>query len=75
MGNETETDILDGLSDRVEEKDFGGDGASGSDHGNRVNNRDSIEEGLDENIPNGGDVAVFNVDRTEKKGDAERKKI
>lgn len=75
MGDETEADVLDSLGDGAEEDDFGGDFTSGGDHGDWVDNRDGIEESLDENIPDGSDVAIFDVDRAKQEGETEREKI
>lgn len=43
MGNKAKPDVLDSLSDRVEQDDFRGEGASGGDHGNGVDNRHGVE--------------------------------
>lgn len=75
MGDETEADVLDSLGDGAEEDDFGGDFTSGGDHSDWVDNRDGIEESLDENIPDGSDVAIFDVDRAKQESETERKEI
>lgn len=50
-------------------------GAGIDDHGERIDDWDGIEEGLDEDIPNGGDVTEFNVQGAEEKGEAEREGV
>ena len=63
MGDETVANILDGLGNGVCKDDFGGEGAVFCDHFDRINDGDGIEKGLDKHFPDGGDVAVFDVDR------------
>ena len=75
MGDETEADVLDSLGDGAEEDDFGGDFAGGRDHGDWVDNRDGIEESLNKNVPDGSDVAIFDVDRAKQESETERKEI
>lgn len=75
LGDEGPADVLDDLGDRVDKDDFGGERAGGGDHGNRIDDRDGVEEGLGKDFPDGTDVAVFDVDRAEKEGDAEGKKV
>ncbi len=41
------------------------------DHGQRIDDRDGVEKRLGEDIPDGGDVAIFDVDGAEEEGDAE----
>ena len=55
----------------VEEDDLGGELTSSGDHRDRIDNRNGIEEGLDEDLPDAGDVAVFDVDRAEEKSHTE----
>ena len=62
MSDEAVANILDGLSDGVHEDDFGGEGASISHHGERVDDGNGIEKGLNQNVPDGGNVAVLDVD-------------
>ena len=53
---------------------MGGGGAKGpeaDDEGDGVNNGDGVEEGLGEDVPDRGDVAIFDVDAAEQEGDAE----
>lgn len=66
---------MDDLGDGVEKDDAGSEEASGGDHGNRVDDGDGIEKGLEKNFPDGTDVAIFDIDRAKKQGDAESKKI
>jgi len=61
IGNETVTNVLDDLSDGVHKENFGGGLGSFGNHGEGVNNWNGIEKGLDTDIPNGSDVAVFDV--------------
>lgn len=75
MGDEAETDILNSLGNWAEKDNFGGDFAGGSDHGDWIDDRDGIEKSLDENIPDGSNIAIFDVDGTKQKGEAEREEI
>ena len=75
VSNEVEADILNGLSDRVQKDDFGGETASFGDQGDRVDDRHSIEESLDEDFPDRSNVAIFDVDGAQKEGDTEGEKI
>lgn len=65
---------MDDLGDRVDEDDIGGDlteSATLQNHGDGVDNRDGVKEGLNKDIPDRGDVAIFNIDSAEEEGDAE----
>ena len=75
FGDEGPADVLDNLGDRVDKDDFGGERAGRSDHGDRVDDRNGVEESLGKDFPDGADVAVFNVNRAEEEGDAEGKKV
>lgn len=66
---------MDGLSDRVKKDDFSGDFAGADNHGDWIDDWDGIEEGLYKNVPNGGDVAILDIDGAEEKGDAKGKAI
>ena len=73
--DEIKADILDGLGDGVQKEGFSSSGTGGDDHGDRVDDGGGVEEGLDTDVPNRSDVAVFDIDSAEKKGDTERKNI
>ena len=59
----------------VQKNDFGGSDGTRCDHGDRIDDWYSIEEGLGENVPDGGDVAIFDVDGTKEEGNAKGKAI
>lgn len=44
--------VLNGLGDGIEEKEFGDKGVVVGDHGDWVDDRDGVEEGLDDDVPN-----------------------
>lgn len=75
VGDEAPAGVLDDLSDGVEKNDAGGEEAGGGDHGDWIDDGDGIEKGLEKNFPDGTDVAIFDIDRAKKQGDAEGKKI
>ena len=69
---------MNDLSDGVQEekaRDERAVCAGADDHCDRVNDRDGVKEGLDDDVPDGGDVAIFDVDGAEEKSDAERKGV
>lgn len=69
---------MDDLGDGIDEDDISGDltkSATLQNHGDGVDNRDGVKEGLDEDVPDRGDVAVFDIDSAEEEGDAEGESI
>lgn len=70
---------MDDLSDGIKADDLGSElteaAAGVQNHCKGVNDRDRIKEGLDENVPDGGDVAIFDVDGAEEKGNAKSKGV
>ncbi len=69
---------MDDLGDGVDKDDIGSDlteSATLQNHGDRVDNRDGVKESLDKDIPDRSDVAVFDIDSAEEKGDAEGESI
>ena len=64
-------DILDDLSDGVDEEYLGGGLTGGSDHGDRIDDRDGVEKSLCENVPDRGDIAILDVDGAEEEWNAE----
>ena len=60
---------------RIEHNNLGGGERDVSDHSDRVDNRDTVEKSLGDDIPDRGDVAVFHVNSAEEEGKAEREEI
>lgn len=75
MGDETKTDILNGLGDGTKEDNFSGDFAGGRDHGDWIDNRDGVEKSLNKDVPDGSDIAVFDIDRAKQEGETEGEEI
>lgn len=75
LRNKAIAKVLDNLSDRVEHDNLGGGERDIGDHGDRVDNRDAVEKGLSDDVPDRGDVAVFHVNSAEKEGETEREEI
>ena len=74
-GDDTVADVLNGLGDGVKKNNLRGDFAGGGDHGNGVDNWDGVEKSLDEDVPDGGDVAIFDIDGAEQKSETKGEKI
>lgn len=75
VGDEAPAGVLDDLGDRIEHDDAGGEHAGTCNHGNRIDDGDGVEKGLEEDFPDGADVAIFDIDGAKKQGDAEGEKI
>lgn len=75
MSDKTKADVLNGLGDGAKENNFCGDFAGGGDHGDGIDDWDGIEKSLDENVPDGSDIAIFDVDGAKQEGETKREKI
>ncbi len=70
--------VLDNLGNRIQEEYLRNKwtvGAGVHDHRKRVDDRNSIEQRLDQNIPDRSNVAILNVDSTKQKGNTERESV
>ena len=75
LRNKAVAEILNNLGDRVEHDNLGGGERDIGDHSDGVDNRDAVEKSLSNNIPNRGNVAIFNINSAEEEGETERKEI
>lgn len=75
VGDEAPAGVLDDLGDGIEHDDAGGEHAGTCNHGNRIDDGDGVEKGLEEDFPDGADVAIFDIDGAKKQGDAEGEKV
>ena len=70
-GDDEVAGVLNYLGGRVKQEELGDIWVVGGDHGDGIDNGGGVEKCLDDNFPDMGNVAIFDVDGAEEERDAE----